>query len=194
MIQVRFQLAIEIDLPTLQIFAFFSDLEKWFRLNPQWQVISFQGEPPPREDGAFALEVEYDRSEQKVAYRGLITAVEPVLSLSVRLEGDDVREMNIEVLPTLTRPVLKYWEVTERPLSEKEQLELVLWLKSVANYILISQRTSLFSRAWKWFYDHYWLKMSPSGRRTVFFVVVGEGLSLVFFLLILAWILIFKRI
>ncbi len=191
---MRFQLAIEIDLPAHQIFAFFSDLEKWFRLNPQWQVISFQGELFTREDGAFALEVEYDRSEQKVAYHGFITAVEPVRSLSVRLEGDDVREMNIEVLPTLTGPVLKYWEVTESPLSEKEQLELTLWLKSVANYILISQRTSLFSRAWKWFYDRYWLKMSPSGRRTVFFVVVGEGLSLVFFLLILAWILIFKRI
>jgi hypothetical protein len=36
--------------------------------------------------------------------------------------------------------------------------------------------------------------MSPSGRRTVFFVVVAEGLSLVFFLLILLWLLVFKRL
>jgi hypothetical protein len=68
------------------------------------------------------------------------------------------------------------------------------WLKSAANYLLISRRTSLFSRTWKWFLDRYWLKMSPSGRRTVFFVVVAEGLSLLFFLLILVWLLIFKRI
>ena len=72
-------------------------------------------------------------------------------------------------------------------------MELNLWLKSVANSILISNRTSLFSRAWEWFLDRYWLKMSPSGRRTVFFVVAAKGLSLVFFLLILVWILLFKR-
>jgi hypothetical protein len=138
--------------------------------------------------------VEYDRSEQKVAYRGLVTAVEPGGSLSLRLEGEEPRDLTIEVLPTSTVSLLKYREESERPLSPKEQMELNLWLKSAANYILISHRTSIFSRVWKWFLDRYWLKMSPSGRRTVFFVVAAEGLSLIFFLLILLWILLFKRV
>jgi hypothetical protein len=191
---VRFQDAIELDLPPEQIFAFFTDLETWFRLNPQWQVLSFQEEVALHEDRPFILEVEYDRSEAKVVYRGLITAVAPGRSLSLRLEGEEPREITLEVLPTRTVSLLKYREESERPLSAKYQMELNLWLKSVANYILISHRTGLFSRAWKWFLDRYWLKMSPSGRRTVFFVVAAEGLSLVFFLLILLWILIFKRV
>lgn len=191
---MRFQHAIELDLPPERIFAFFADLETWFRLNPQWQVLSFQAEPATREGGAFVLEVEYDRSEQQVVYRGLVTVVEPGRVFNLRLEDEEAREMTIEVLPTRTISLLKYREDSEHPLSAKDQMELNLWLKSVANYLLISHRTSLFSRAWKWFLDRYWLKMSPSGRRTVFFVVAAEGLSLVFFLLILVWILLFKRI
>jgi hypothetical protein len=191
---VRFQHAIELDLPPEGIFAFFADLETWFRLNPQWQVLSFQGEPESREGGAFVLEVEYDRSEQKVVYQGLVTALKPGRSLSLCLEGEEPREITIEVLPTSTVSLLKYREDSEHPLSAKDQMELNLWLKSVANYILISHRTSPFSWAWKWFLDRYWLKMSPSGRRTVFFVVAAEGLSLVFFLLILVWLLLFKRV
>ncbi len=191
---VRFQHAIELDLPPEQIFPFFADLETWLRLNPQWQVLSIHGEPGLREGSAFGLEVEYDRTEQKVFYQALITAVEPGRSFSLRLEGEALRKMTIEVLPARNFSLLKYREESDRPLSAKEQMELNLWLKSAGNYILISHRTSLVSIAWKWFLDRYWLKMSPSGRRTVFFVVVAEGLSLLFFLLILVWILIFRRI
>jgi hypothetical protein len=191
---VRFQHAIELDLPPDLIFGFFADLETWLRLNPQWQVLAIRGEPALREGSAFALEVEYDRTEQKVLYQALISRVAPGRSLTLRLEGEAPREMTIEVLPTSIVSLLKYREESEPPLSAKEQMELTLWLKSAANYILVSHRTSLFSRVWKWFLDRYWLKMSPSGRRTVFFVVVAEGLSLAFFLLILLWILVFKRL
>ena len=191
---MRFQHAIELDLPPEPVFAFFNGLETWFRLNPQWQVLSFHRNPALREGSVFALDVEYDRAELKVSYRGLITEVAPGRSLSLHLMGEPPREMTIEVIPTSTVTLLKYREEVEQPLSGKEQMELTLWLKSAANYILVSQRNSPVSRAWKWFLDRYWLKMSPSGRRTVFFVVAAEGLSLLFFLLILVWLLLFKRI
>jgi hypothetical protein len=194
MIQVTYQDVLELDLTPSQIFSLFQDLEKWFRLNPQWQVISFVSKAPPQEGGGFELEVEYDRQERKVTYRGLITHWEPDRGLTVRLEGDEVREMAIEVQDARFISLLKYRETSLHPLADRDKMELHLWLKSLANYILISHRTSPWSRIWKWFLDRYWLRMSPSGRRTAFFVIAAEGLSLIFFLFILLWILIFKKI
>lgn len=191
---MTYQDSLELDLTTSQIFSFFQDLEKWFRLNPQWQVISFIPDGAPREGGGFVLEVEYDRQERRVTYQGLITAWQPDRGFTVTLSGDEVREIAIEVLDARFIALLKYRETSPKPLVDADKIELKLWLKSVANYILISHRTSPWSRIWKWFLDRYWLKMTPSGRRTVFFVVAAEGLSLVFFLLILLWILIFKKL
>ncbi len=194
MTQVTFQDALELNLTPSQIFPFFRDLEKWFRLNPQWQVISFASPSPLQEGSGFDLEVEYDRQERKVAYRGLVTVWEPDRRLTLRLEGDEIREMTVEVLDARVVSLLKYREHSQPPVSEADKIELNLWLKSVANYILISHRSTPWSRVWKWFLDRYWLKMTPSGRRTVFFVVAAEGLSLVFFLLILLWIILFKKL
>jgi hypothetical protein len=189
-----YQDALELDLTPAQIFTFFHDLEKWFRLNPQWQVLAFVSNAPPQAGSTFALEVEYDRQEKKAAYRGLITQWEPHRSLTVRLEGEETREMTIEVLDARYLSLLKYRETSQHPLTPRDKMELHLWLESVGNYLQISHRISIWSRLYKWFLDRYWLKMSPSGRRTAFFIVVAEGLSLLFFLCILLWILIFKRI
>jgi hypothetical protein len=191
---VIYQNAEEIPLTKAQVFSFFSDLEKWFRLNPQWNVLSYEAEPPLAQGKSFTLKVEYDRSEMKVEYRGIIEELEAPDLLKVRLEGDPPREMTIEVRDARFVSLLKYREPKEYQITAHEQRELNLWLKSVSNYIQISHRTSLFSRVWKWFLDRYWLRMSPSGRRTVFFVICAEGLSLVFFLLILGWLLIFKKL
>lgn len=191
---MHYQQTLELDLDPDLIFSFFLNLETWFRLNPQWQVLSYQGEQPPREGGSFVLQVEYDRTEQVVDYRGLIVEFQPNRRLTVRLEGNGLREIQIEVNDARFISLLKYRELLEQPLSAPEHMELDLWLKSVVNYIQISHRRSSFSRVWKWFLDRYWLKMSPSGRRTVFFVVAAEGLSLLFFLLILLWFLLFKRL
>ena len=140
------------------------------------------------------MEVEYDRSEVRVSYEGVVEEFEPPDTLKVKLEGAAPREMIIEVRDARMVTLLKYREPKEGPLSEHEQRELKLWLKSVSNYIQISHKRSLTSRLWKWFLDRYWLRMSPSGKRTVFFVVCAEGLSLLFFLLILGWILVFKKL
>lgn len=191
---MTYQHALEVDLPPQDIWAFFSDLEKWFRLNPQWHVLAYTGEQPLAAESGFTLKVEYDRTEQTVEYRGRVTEFQPPRELTVLLEGNGRRELTIEVRDARITSILKYREISEQPSSPREQMELNLWLKSVANYIQVSHRKSPVSRIWKWFLDRYWLKMSPSGRRTVFFVVAAEALSLVFFLLILLWLLLFKRV
>jgi hypothetical protein len=185
--------ALEIELAREQIFAFFEDLEKWFRLNPQWHVLAYEGSQTFEAGSRFQLEVEYERPEKKISYSGVVTEFDPPTLVTVKLEGEFPREMTIEVRDARLVSLLKYREPRPTPPSAHEQRELNLWLRSVANYILISHRQSPISRVWKWFLDRYWLKMSPSGRRTVFFVVVAEGLSLVFFLLLIAWLLIFKK-
>ncbi len=191
---MTFQDAVEILLSKEQVFSFFYDLEKWFRLNPQWNVISFEAKARPEAGSAFVLKVEYDRTEAKVEYQGVIEELRPPDTLQIRLEGPEARVMIIEVRDARFVTLLKYRELRESPVSEHERRELNLWLKSVSNYIQVAHKTGVFSRVWKWFLDRYWLRMTQSGRRTVFFVVCAEGLSLLFFLLILAWLLIFKTL
>ncbi|MFP5213222.1 MAG: SRPBCC domain-containing protein [Acidobacteriota bacterium] len=191
---MNYQSAEEIDLSREQVFSFFSDLEKWFRLNPQWNVLAFEGDSTPRPGSTFTLKIEYDRAEKEVEYRGTIEELTPPETLTVNLEGEYPRRMTIEVRDARYVTLLKYREPQEQALSDHEQRELNLWLKSVANYIQVAHRKSPFSKLWKWFLDRYWLRMSPSGRRTVFFVIAAEGLSLAFFFLILLWILVFKKL
>ena len=189
-----YQNAEEIGLPKEQVFSFFYDLEKWFRLNPQWNVLSYEMKSPLERGSTFTLKVEYDRTEREIVYQGVVEDLDPPDLLKIRLEGDFPREMTVEVRDARFVSLLKYRENREAPFSDHEKSELNLWLKSVSGYILLSPKTGLHSRVWKWFLDRYWLKMSPSGRRTVFFVVFAEGLSLLFFLLILVWLLIFKKL
>jgi hypothetical protein len=191
---VEYRHALELALPPDRIYPFFSDLEKWFRLNPQWNVHAFRCEGPLQNGCLFDLDVEYDRSEIKTSYSGSVEEVTPGRSLTIALRGMDSRTITIEVVPAGEISFLKYRETRDAEPSVHEKRELNLWLSAVANYISVSNRGNLRSRLWKWFVDRVWLKLSPSGRRTVFFVVAAEGLSLVFFLLILLWILFFKRL
>lgn len=191
---VEYRHALELPLPPDRIHPFFEDLERWFRLNPQWMVQSFRCDTPVEAGARFDLNVEYDRSEVKVSYVGTVEEWRPGRSLTITLKGVDTRTITIEVAPAGDLSFLKYREVRDSEPTVHEKRELSLWLSAVANYVSVSNRRSLRTRLWKWFVDRVWLKLSPSGRRTVFFVIAAEGLSLVFFLLILLWILFFKRL
>ncbi|MHC1745133.1 MAG: hypothetical protein AB9873_19180 [Syntrophobacteraceae bacterium] len=191
---MEYRHALELPLPPDKIYPFLDDLERWFRLNPQWMVHSFSCDSPIQTGARFELNVEYDRSEVRVSYAGYVEEIIPGRSLTVALTGTDSRTLTIEVVPAGDLSFLKYREVRESEPTAHEKRELNLWLSAVANYVSVSNRSTLRSRLWKWFVDRVWLKLSPSGRRTVFFVVAAEGLSLVFFLLILLWILLFKRL
>lgn len=157
-------------------------------------VQAFRCDTPVEAGARFDLNVEYDRSEVKVSYAGTVEEWIPGRSLTIILKGQDTRTITIEVVPAGDLSFLKYREVRDSEPTVHEKRELNLWLSAVVNYVSVSNRESLWSRLWKWLVDRVWLKLSPSGRRTVFFVVAAEGLSLVFFLLILLWILFFKRL
>ena len=176
------------------VFSFFYELEKWFRLNPQWEVLSLENGKRAKENEQFTLRVKYDRTEKEVLYKGTVEEFRDN-QITVRLDAEVPRLITVKLNDAENgMSILSYEEVSdvEPPVEEKRNLNL--WIKSVANYTLLSRKKTLPSRIWKWIVDKIWLKMSPSGRRIAFFIVVAEAATLVFFILLLAWLLIFKKI
>ncbi|HSW63702.1 MAG TPA: hypothetical protein VLH56_10400 [Dissulfurispiraceae bacterium] len=173
-------------LPPQRVFSFFADLQRWFRLNPQWEVESF-GEYSFTKGGSFAVTVRYDRSEEQVAYQACITDFVEGERLALALEGAQTRKFGITVQPQGSETKLLYEEESESELSDDDKTEINLWLRSVGNYLVVTSRRTLRSRLWKWFVDRIWLRMSPFGRRITIFILLGEAFSLALFILFLVW-------
>lgn len=175
------------------VFSFFYELEKWFRLNPQWEVLSLENGERAKENERFNLRVRYDRTEKEVLYKGTVEEFRDN-QITIRLDAEAPRLITVKLNDAENgMSILSYEEVSDVELHVEEKINLNLWIKSVADYILLSRKKTLLSRTWKWIVDKIWLKMSPSGRRIAFFTVVAEAASLVFFILLLVWLLIFKK-
>jgi len=69
----------------------------------------------------------------------------------------------------------------------------MLWVQSIANYAQLSQKKTVTDRVCLWVVDRVWLKMSPAGKRIVLLILVSEAAGFVFFILLLLWLLIFKK-
>lgn len=177
---------LKLQLPREKIFAFFSDLERWFRLNPQWEVESF-GSYEFCAGCTFAVTVMYDRSEQEVSYLGKVTELVGGERLELVLQATLPRTIRLLVQNDDGVSKLVYEEESEAELPDADKQEINLWLRSVANYLLVTSRKTLRSRIWKWFVDRVWLQMSPFGRRISIIVIIGEAFSLAMFLLFLVW-------
>ncbi|MDW7998852.1 MAG: hypothetical protein RMI30_05290, partial [Thermodesulfovibrio sp.] len=80
-------------------------------------------------------------------------------------------------------------EERDDSLTKEELMELNLWAKSIINYAMISQSKKITSRIWKFILDKIWLKLSPTGRRVVFFIVISEIFALLFFIMLVIYFL-----
>ncbi len=168
-------------------------MEKWFRLNPQWTVLSTENCGRMGKGDTFTLKVRYDSSDEEVTYNGVIERLEENESFNIRLEAAKPRLISVKVEEEKNGHSLLSYEEFSDEFSAEEQRDIRLWLNSVANYILIQEKKTLKNKLCKWFIDKVWLKMGPSGKRLVFFVVVIEVVAFAFFLLLLGWLLIFKK-
>lgn len=175
-----------------KIFTFFHDLERLFRLNPQWAVLSIEGDLSTSKGTQFILNIRYDRTEQEIKYTAKIEEFIDGELLTIRLHSDIMpRTFSITVKDEGIASVIEYEETSDKDLCIEEKREINLWIKSIANYIMIQEKKSLFSKALKYFFDKIWLKMSPLGRRIVLIILFIESLALVFFFFILIYLLIF---
>lgn len=177
--------SIEIPIPQAKVFPFFYGLETWFRLNPQWQVLSVEGVHHIKKGHRFALKVRYDRSEETVDYDGIVEEFIDGDVLSVRLNAKKAKHIKVYFADKGNRSLLQQEEIIENEPSETERRDLTSWLKSVACYLMLQNKNTSASKLWKFFMDKLWLKMSPSGRRIVLIIIIAEATGFIFFLLFL---------
>jgi hypothetical protein len=177
--------SIEIPLPQARVFRFFDGLETWFRLNPQWHVLSVEGAHHVKKGQRFRLRVRYDRNNEAVDYDGVVENFVDGDVLSVHLNAQKPKYVKVYCANKGSTSLLKQEEVIEDEPSDTDHQELVSWLKSVAWYLTLQNKNTSASKLWKFFMDKVWLKMSPAGRRIVFLVIIAEGAGFIFFLLFL---------
>ena len=185
--------SIRIPLQRDRVYPFFNDIERLLRLNPQWAVLSAEGDLTPAKGAQFAVNVRYDRSDKEIKYTARIEEFIEGELLIIRLDADVMpRVFSVTIRDEGASSIIEYNEAGSEEFSLEEKRELNLWLRSIANYIIIQQKKTLFSKAWKWFLDKIWLKMSPTGRRIVLIIIFTELLAFVFFIMLLIYLLIFK--
>lgn len=175
-----------------RIFHFFYDIERLLRLNPQWGILSIDKNITALKGFYFKVKVRYDRSEQEIEYLGIIEEFVEGSHLTLRLFSYTMpRLFRIKVLEDGARSIIEYEEIRDEELSTSEKNEINLWLKCIVNYINVMESNSILSKVWRYFFDKAWLRMTPAGRRLVFFIVLIEILGLFFFFLFLIYLLIF---
>lgn len=186
-------LALKLPLPRAVVFTLLTDPDRLFRLNPQWAVLSHSATAHLRQGSTFALNVRYDRTDEEMTYACAVAEFVENERLVIALDASAPRSMAFTVSDAEGGAVLGYEEGGREDLPDAEKRELALWLRSIGNYLVVSSRTSLRARLWKWAVDRVWLKLTPSGRRIAFFIIVAEVLSFVFLILLLLWLVVFKK-
>jgi len=164
------------------------ELETVLRLAPQWDVLALRLEGPIRPGTGFALGVEHDRSERRLELAGRVVAFVPQETLEIELDGPELRlRVAIRARSEAGGGRLRV-EISSDPPAEPADLrEHDLWARSLLDYLRVSRSRAWPIRLWKWFLDRWWLRMPQSGKRIVFFIVVGEAASLVLLAAVLLW-------
>jgi hypothetical protein len=166
----------------------FSDLETVLRVGPQWDVKSLKIEGPVARDSNFSLDIEYDRTEAPVSFAGKVKEFTAGKALRILMQAQEHTvdfSVNLSDHPGGT---LIAFHISAVPPPVIEDLrEYDMWARSFVNYVKISASRKPLTRIWKWFLDRWWLRMTQSGKRMVFFIVVADGFSVVFLAAVLLW-------
>lgn len=187
------KISIPISFPVEKLFEILKNLDLTFRLNIQWHVKSFNFKEPLIENFSYLMKVQYDRTDEVVDYNVQIVEYIPNCRIVIEIKGEKPRRFVISVDQINEKHSrFELEEISEEPLKREELMELNLWAKSIVDYAKISQSKKLRSRLWKFLLDKIYLRLSPSGRRIVFFVIVSEIFALLFFIMLVTYFLFFK--
>lgn len=187
------KISLPLSFPVEKLFDILKNLDLTFRLNIQWHVKSFTFKEPLLENASYSMKVQYDRTDEVVNYTVQIFEYVPNSRIVIDLKGEKPRRFVItadKINEKQGRFELE--EISEEPLSREELMDLNLWAKSIIDYAMISQSKKLRSLLWKFLLDKVYLKLSPSGRRIVFLIVVSEIFALLFFIMLAVYFLFFK--
>jgi hypothetical protein len=162
-----------------QVVQFFADGEAWYRLNPEWEVLSLE-----RLRDEQHLKVRYERSELEAAYSRHATADFHLTGGRITLAGDQPRMIDLTLTPVGGRTRLDYREDFPEAVETARLAELNLWMDAAAGYLAYAARTDRRARLAHWLLDRFWLRMSPMSRRISIMIVGMEFLALLLFVAI----------
>lgn len=173
------------DQPGIDLLA---DLETVLRLGPQWDVKSLKMGGPVAQNRDFVLGVEYDRTEAPVTFSGKVVEFTSGKALRLVMQAQEHSvDFSVDLSESPAGTLIAFRITAVPPPGVEDLREYDMWARSFVNYVKICASRKPLTRIWKWFLDRWWLKMTQSGKRLVFFVVVADGFSVVFLAAILLW-------
>lgn len=180
MSEYRYERSLLIAAPADLVAQFFSDGEAWYRLNPEWEVLSLDKTGDPH-----ILKVRYERSEQEAEYCRPASADFSQTGGTIVLTGDPMRTIALTLAPLGEMQTRLDWHETFPAAIETAQLaELNLWGDAAAGYLAFAARKDRRARLAHWLLDRFWLRMSPMSRRISLMIVGMEFLALLLFIAI----------
>lgn len=165
--------------PVDRVVRFFVDGEAWYRLNPEWEVLSLQ-----RDNDDQRLKVRYERSEQEAEYCRHASADFRAAGGRITFAGEPARTIGLTLSPAGAHTRIDYREDFPAALETARLAELNLWLDAAAGYLAYAARTDRRARLAHWLLDRFWLRMSPMSRRISLMIVGMEFLALLLFIAI----------
>lgn len=175
--------SVDILAPREKVRSLLLDMEKRFRLHPEWEVHRFEELVPgeryrvrlKREGGE---EKEYtfvvtERSPRRIAYSSEEGDLEVELLLEERLGGVRLTHTERFSLP---------WRAKEKTLKAMEE-ELRVWLQGIKHYC--EMRDNIVARTSKFIIDRFLLKLPPAKRRVAILIILINGGILLMFTVLL---------
>ncbi|MCX7988532.1 MAG: hypothetical protein N2647_03715 [Thermodesulfovibrio sp.] len=172
------------------IYEVITDLNLLFRLNIQWHIKNHNFTKPITKGSNYSIRLHYDREDTEIEHKVEVLDLIQNSLMITDLKGAKGRKIIFKLEGISDRhSTFTLEEERDDSLTKEELMELNLWAKSIINYAMISQSKKITSRIWKFILDKIWLKLSPTGRRVVFFIVISEIFALLFFIMLVIYFL-----
>lgn len=174
-------------------FRVITDLNTLIRLSPFFTLKHIEpslGESAQK-GSRYKLTIEYYATKMTEILDVQIDKLETNRLISYTIEPGAVRTMQYELEPMGDGVQLTQTfelDSDNEIIVDGTQSELDAWIKSVGNYLKLCGSRSPLKRAWKWFMDRVWLRLSLSERNIALIMVKISVLELALLLiLVLIW-------
>lgn len=164
------------------LFPKFSD-EYFFRLNPHWIITSFT-----LEDSSYTAKINDHETEEEFIIKGNITK-DPAGFLTLTGDASIWRQITFFDKDGSLHAAVIY---NDQP-TEEEEKRIVLWLRSIKEYLRLYLKNSINSRFFRLLMHRVILQMTPSQRKISLMLIRITALELIAIIAILVgWFFIFR--
>lgn len=183
------RLSFSVPIPKEKVFQVLKNLDLLFRLNIQWHLKSHNFSTAPEQNREYQVVLRWEKDDKESTYTVKILDYQEgeVLDFAILENTNIIKRIIFLVTSQNNLTTIDVKEIADYGQSRESLLELNLWVKSILNYAMLLQSDSIFAKIWKSFLDKVYLKLSPTGRRLVFLIVISEIFALLFFILIVLY-------